>query len=185
MNNIIKTTLFVPWLWCAGQALAQDLTLSSPVIAPDSTLSAAFEFTGFGCAGENRSPELNWQNPPEGVKSYALTVYDPDAPTGSGWWHWVVVNIPASVNALPQNAGAVGGANLPSGARQISNDYSYAGWGGVCPPVGDKAHRYQFTLHALQVEKLDLPENATAALAGFMINANALATATFTAYYGR
>ena len=112
-------------------------------------------------------------------------MYDPDAPTGSGWWHWFVVNIPASVTELKPDAGAVGGANLPSGASQVRIDYGINGWGGVCPPEGDPPHRYVFTVYALGTGKLEIPPDATAALAGFMVNANAIGKASFTAKYGR
>ena len=112
-------------------------------------------------------------------------MYDPDAPSGSGWWHWMVINIPADVTELKPDAGAVGGANLPKGAIHARIDYGVAGWGGVCPPKGDKPHRYIFTVHALKVDKLDVPADATAALTGFMINGNSLGKASFTARYGR
>lgn len=182
MNRILVAGL----LAClAPVAVAADFQLRSNAIAADSSIAPSFEFNGFGCSGANQSPDLSWQGAPAGTLSYAVTVYDPDAPTGSGWWHWSVVNIPASVTALAADAGAVGGAKLPAGASHVRIDYGYAGWGGVCPPPGDKPHRYIFTVHALKVEKLDLPADATAALAGYMINANALATASFTAYYGR
>ena len=160
-------------------------TLQSPEIRPDSLIDPRFEFNGFGCGGENRSPALAWSGAPEGTRSFAVTVYDPDAPTGSGWWHWFVVNLPAAVTSLPAGAGEVGGARLPAGASQVRIDYGVAGWGGVCPPEGDPPHRYIFTVHALGVERLDLPADATAALAGFMVNANTLAKASFTARYGR
>ena len=110
---------------------------------------------------------------------------DPDAPTGSGWWHWSVINIPANVNELATNAGAAGGANLPAGASNVRVDFGVAAWGGVCPPQGDKPHRYIFTVYALKTDKLDIPADATAALAGFMIHANAIGKASFTAKYGR
>ena len=112
-------------------------------------------------------------------------MYDPDAPTGSGWWHWFVVDLPADTTALAPNAGAKGSAQLPQGARQIRNDYGAMAWGGMCPPPGDKPHRYIFTVHALSVPRLDIPDDATAALAGFMVNAHSLAKASFTATYGR
>jgi Raf kinase inhibitor-like YbhB/YbcL family protein len=162
-----------------------SFTLSSPEIQADATIDRRFEFDGFGCSGENKSPALKWSGAPEGTKSYAVTVYDPDAPTGSGWWHWFVVNIPASVTELKPDAGAVGGANLPRGASQVRIDYGVNGWGGVCPPEGDPPHRYIFTVYALGTEKLELPPDATAALAGFMVNANAIGKASFTAKYGR
>jgi Raf kinase inhibitor-like YbhB/YbcL family protein len=160
-------------------------TLTSPDIAPDAMIAKKFEFDGFGCSGENKSPALKWSGAPKDTKSFALTVYDPDAPTGSGWWHWFVINIPANVTELPANAGAVGGGTLPKGASHVRIDYGIAGWGGVCPPEGDPAHRYIFTVHALGTDKLEIPPDATAALAGFMVNANSIAKVSFTAKYGR
>lgn len=159
--------------------------LTSPEIAADSTIDRKFEFNGFGCSGENKSPSLQWSGAPEGTKSYAFTVYDPDAPTGSGFWHWFVVNIPGYVTELASNAGALGGANLPKGAKHVRIDYGIHGFGGPCPPQGDPPHRYIFTVHALKVDRLDIPDDATAAVAGFMVNANSLGKASFTAKYGR
>ena len=164
---------------------AAGFQLSSPDIKPGGLIDPKFEFNGFGCAGENKSPALRWSGAPAGTRSFAVTVYDPDAPTGSGWWHWSVINLPASITELPADAGAVGGAKLPAGASHVRIDYGVAGWGGMCPPPGDKPHRYVFTVHALKTEKLEIPADATAALAGFMINANALGKASFTARYGR
>lgn len=160
-------------------------TLTSPDIAAGSTIAQVFEFDGFGCSGKNQSPVLRWSGAPEGTKSFAVNVYDPDAPTGSGFWHWYVIDIPADVTELPADAGAKGGANLPKGARQIPNDYGIYAWGGVCPPPGDKPHRYIFTVHALSVERIEVPDDAPAALTGFMVNANTIAKASFTATYGR
>lgn len=161
---------------------AQEFALQSTDIQEGQQLTAAHVFQGFGCEGENRSPQLSWTNAPAGTKSFALTVYDPDAPTGSGWWHWNVVNIPASVSSLPAGAGSR--ENLPKGAVQLRNDYGVSGFGGACPPPGE-VHRYQFTVYALGVEQLELPEHASNALAGFMTRANALASATITAVYNR
>ena len=160
-------------------------TLTSPDIADGSTIAQSFEFDGFGCSGRNQSPVLRWSGAPEGTKGFAVNVYDPDAPTGSGFWHWYVIDLPASVSELPANARAKGGAHLPAGARQIRNDYGQYAWGGMCPPPGDKPHRYIFTVHALSVERIDVPDDAPAALAGFMVNAHTLAKASFTATYGR
>jgi len=110
-------------------------------------------------------------------------VYDPDAPTGSGWWHWLAYDIPASSDSLPQ--GAAVKAELPQGTRQGRNDYGERNFGGACPPPGDKPHRYIFTVYALKVDKLDVPDEASAALIGFMLRANSLGSATLTANYGR
>ena len=160
-------------------------TLSSPDIPAGGSVPAHFEFDGFGCSGRNESPALHWSGAPEGTKSFALTVYDPDAPSGSGWWHWFVIDLPADTAALAPNAGAKGGGSLPQGARQIRNDYGAYAWGGLCPPPGDKPHRYVFTVYALKTDKIDVPADASAALVGFMIHANQLGKASFTAKYGR
>ncbi|MDD5323774.1 MAG: YbhB/YbcL family Raf kinase inhibitor-like protein [Polaromonas sp.] len=169
----------------ATLAQAAGFQLTSPDIKAGAMIPKIFEFNGFGCSGENKSPALKWSGAPKGTKSFAVTVYDPDAPSGSGWWHWMVINIPADVTELKPDAGAVGGANLPKGASHARIDYGVAGWGGVCPPQGDKPHRYIFTVHALKLDKLDVPADATAALTGFMINGNSLGKASFTARYGR
>ena len=162
-----------------------SLTFYSPQLPDGSTAPQEFEFNGFGCNGRNQSPALVWADVPLEARSLALTAYDPDAPTGSGWWHWFVVDVPADTVAMVPNAGAKGGAGLPAGARQVRNDYGAFAWGGMCPPPGDKPHRYIFTVHALGVEKLEIPDDASAALAGFMVNANTLGKATFTSTYGR
>lgn len=166
-------------------ASAADFQLSSPTLKPDATLPIEQVFNGFGCSGKNISPALSWTNPPAGTQSYALTVYDPDAPTGSGWWHWVVYNIPADTHALAEGAGTPEGKKLPAGTAQGRTDFGTTGFGGACPPEGDKPHRYIFTLHALNTPHLDIPEGATAALIGFMINAHRIEQTQFTAYYGR
>ena len=169
----------------AAAAPASAFKLESPEIKPNGTIDKKFEANVFGCTGENKSPALKWSAAPKDAKSYAVTVYDPDAPTGSGWWHWSVINIPATVTELKSDAGNASNANLPPGARQVRIDYGVAAWGGTCPPPGDKPHRYVFTVHALKTDKLDIPPDATAALAGFMINANSIGKASFTAKYWR
>jgi len=182
----MKRTLLATTLVSASALLqAAGFQLSSADIKPGSTIDKKFEFNGFGCSGENKSPALQWRGAPAGTKSFAVTVYDPDAPTGAGWWHWSVINIPADVTELKPDAGAVGGANLPKGASAVRIDYGVAGWGGTCPPPGDKQHRYVFTVFALKTDKLEIPADATASLAGYMMNANALGKASFTAMYGR
>jgi len=162
---------------CGGAAAFE---LKSADIAPGATIADTFVFKGFGCAGGNLSPALDWSGAPEGTQSFALLVHDPDAPTGgAGFWHWVVTDIPASVQSLPR------GAKLPDGAREIVTDFGDPGYGGPCPPQGDKPHHYNFTIYALKTAKLDLPPNATASLTGFVVNANALAKATLTGTYSR
>lgn len=170
-------------LLSASPALAAGtFTLKSTDIKDNGTLPERSVYDGFGCSGGNVSPQLSWSGAPAGTKSFVLTVYDPDAPTGSGWWHWVVYDIPASTTELP--AGAGGGTGLPDGAKQARTDFGAPGYGGACPPPG-KPHRYVFTVHALKVEKLDVPADATPALIGFMTNANTLGSAKLTVKYGR
>ena len=166
-------------------AQAGGFTLSSPTIKPGSTLGDAQVFNGFGCSGKNISPALSWSGAPAGTKSFALTVYDPDAPTGSGWWHWVVYDIPAAATQLSEGAGSADGKGLPAGSMQARTDFGAAGFGGACPPAGDKPHRYVFTVYALKTDKLEVPADGTAALVGFMVHANMLGEARFIAHYGR
>ena len=170
---------FVPLLAQAGGTFR----LSSPDLKAGAQIPNKHVYQGFGCTGENVSPALEWKNPPAGTKSYAVTSYDPDAPTGSGWWHWVVYNIPGDASGLPGGAGS--GTGLPAGAEQGRTDFGSAGYGGPCPPQGDKPHHYIFTVYALKTDKLDVPANASAAMIGFMINASKIGKAKFTALYGR
>jgi len=161
----------------ATSAHAEGFNLTSGTIAEGQPLDTAQVFQGFGCEGGNTAPDLAWSGEPEGTKSFAVTVYDPDAPTGSGWWHWFAFNIPADVDRLPE-----GGA-LPIGAITLTNDYGAPGFGGACPPPGE-VHRYQFTVHALGTV-LEIDGSVSNALAGYMVNANSLASATITAVYTR
>ena len=132
--------------------------------------------------GQDISPHLAWSGAPEGTKSYAVTIFDPDAPTGSGFWHWSVGNIPVNVTELPENAGAADGSGLPEGAFQLKHDGGAPGFIGAAPPAGHGAHRYIITVHALGVEKLDLPEDASNAFFGFNRFGNTLGRATLTVY---
>jgi Raf kinase inhibitor-like YbhB/YbcL family protein len=169
-------------------ALALDL--SSPDMKPGAPMPNRYVFNGMGCKGDNMSPALTWTDPPEGTKSFALMVHDPDAQTGgAGIWHWVVVDIPATARALEAGAGTADGARLPAGSRQIANDYigmtGSPGWGGPCPPKGKPAHSYNFTLYALKVDKLELPPAASASQAGFFVNLNALDKARLSISFAR
>ena len=167
------------------RAARPRFSLTSPDIKPNGSIQMEQVFNGFGCQGQNISPALNWARAPEGTKSFALLVHDPDAPTGgAGWWHWLVINIPATAAGLAKDAGKADGANLPAGAVQVNTDFGLPGWGGPCPPVGDKPHRYIFTLYALTTERLDV-SGGSASLAGYMVNGNAIGKATLTGKFGR
>ncbi|WCF12497.1 YbhB/YbcL family Raf kinase inhibitor-like protein [Edwardsiella piscicida] len=140
---------------------AQAMTLSSPTVDNGKSLQNVQIFNGWGCTGQNKSPALAWSDVPAGTKSFAVTMYDPDAPTGSGWWHWMMIDIPASVHSLAQNVGEKESRDLPKGAIQLRNDFGYNGFGGACPPPGAKPHNYQITVYALNVAKLDIPAHAS------------------------
>ena len=169
----------------ASLSHAATFTVTSSTVRPNQNLSIDQVYNGFGCYGRNISPAISWQNAPAGTKSFAITAYDPDAPTGSGWWHWIVYNIPADATGLDAGVGSLHSADLPDNAIQAMSDYGAEAWGGVCPPPGDKPHRYIFTVHALGVEQLDLPEDSTSAMIRYVINANTIAKASFTAQYSR
>ena len=170
-------------LLLAGPALA-EMALTSPDLTEGATLSEAQVFNGFGCTGGNLSPALSWDGLPEGTQSLALTMFDPDAPIGSGWWHWTVVDIPAETSGLAGGAGS-GAAALPDGAVQGRTDFGSPGYGGACPPAGDAPHHYIFTLYALKVPKLGIDSGASGAMVGFLARANALDQASLTVTYGR
>jgi hypothetical protein len=185
---MFRTTVFFVSIAFAGGAIAAGpkFNLASPDIKPKAKIAEEQVFNGFGCTGKNVSPALKWSGAPKGTKSFALLAHDPDAPTGgAGWWHWVVIDIPADATALAKDAGKADNSGMPKGTKQVNTDFGGPGWGGPCPPEGDKPHRYNFTLHALKVEKLDIPAGATASLAGYMINGNSIGKATFTGMYGR
>ena len=143
------------------------------------------EFNGFGCTGQNESPQLSWSNAPEGTKSFAITMYDPDAPTGSGWWHWLVFDIPSNVNELAANAGNVALNLTPKGTIQSITDYGAKGYGGPCPPEGHGLHQYVITIHALKTDILGLNEDTNAAIVGYYLSNNTIAKASLVAYYQR
>jgi hypothetical protein len=169
----------------AGAGYAGDFRLTSPTVKDGGIVGNEHVFNGFGCSGGNVSPELRWERAPGETKSFAVTVYDPDAPTGSGWWHWVIFNIPPGVTSLPAGAGKPDGGGAPKGSVQSMTDFGQPGYGGPCPPKGDKPHRYIFTVYALKVDQLPLKRDASGAMAGFHLNQNALGKASFTATYGR
>lgn len=182
----------------AAHAQTATFTLSSPDLS-NGRFDNQFVLNGFGCKGQNVSPALQWSNVPAGAKSLALQVYDPDAPTGSGFWHWAVYNIPADSSGLARGAGN-SATTLPTGAFGGITDFADTGatggngnYGGPCPPEGDQPHRYIFTLYALAVPQVEVaggvPKSGTSGLYGFVLNkgvgAALLGKASFTATYGR
>ena len=151
------------------------LTVESDDVSQGERLDDRHVFNDWGMTGNNLSPELRWSGAPQGTRSYAVTCFDPDAPTGSGFWHWVLFDIPASVTELPTGAGtAPDFKGLPQGAVHARNDYGNKEYGGAAPPPGDP-HRSIFTVHALGVEKLGVDSDTSAAVVGFNITANTLA----------
>lgn len=153
-------------------------TLTSPEFDDGEFLPRWTRATGAG--GEDRSPTLHWSGAPEATRSYALTCYDPDAPTGSGYWHWAVYNIPADVTALPQGAGDPGSGLLPEGAITLPNEARDERFGGAAPPAGHGPHRYVFTVSALDVDRLDVPSGATPATLGFLMRNHVIGRAQLT-----
>jgi Raf kinase inhibitor-like YbhB/YbcL family protein len=187
MKSILWIAATAVTLLGVNAAQAQSLTLTSADIKEGATIANEQVFKGFGCTGGNVSPALAWSNAPSGTKSFAVSIYDPDAPTGSGWWHWVVFNIPANVTSLPKGAGDAKKSSMPKGAVQSRTDFGSDGYGGPCPPAGDKPHHYQITVFAVDVDKLPdaKDHSASAALVGFDLHFHTLAKATLTGLYGR
>jgi len=182
MKKLPVLTLLAALL--APLAAQAELKLTSNTFANGATLGPSMEFNGFGCTGDNISPQLSWTGVPAGTKALALNMYDPDAPTGSGWWHWVVFNLPPTLESLPSGAGEASGTLLPAGSVQSVTDYGKPGYGGMCPPAGDKPHRYIITLFALK-DVVPLDAKASGALVGYYLNSLALEKAQIMGLFGR
>ena len=172
MRNIIGISAALLLATAAGSAAAAPFTLTSPDIKAGGAISQKNAGNIMGCTGEGKSPALEWKNPPAGTKSFALMVHDPDAPTGgSGFWHWIVYNIPADATSLPEGATAV---TLPKGSVEGNTDMGKPGYIGPCPPPNAPKHHYNFMLYPLKVDKLEIPPGATAAFVGFNANMNVI-----------
>ena len=175
----MKNTVFI--MLVSSIVLADGFSLKSRDLLGQ--VSKNQVFNSFGCSGKNMSPQLIWEQAPKETKSFAITIYDPDAPTGSGWWHWIVTNIPAKTTSISTDASKKG--TLPKEAIESLNDFGSTKFGGACPPKGDKPHRYVTTIYALDTDKLEVTSKSDSALVGFMINQHTIAKSSMISYYGR
>ncbi len=180
---------FVPLILCAlsfqavfAGSMKASFKIESHSFHNNQTIAEKFVYKGMGCSGLNISPHVSWSGEPSGTKYFAVTMFDPDAPTGSGWWHWTVFNIPVSVHELAEGSSA--SAKIPAGAVEGLVDYGQVGYGGPCPPVGSKAHHYILTVYALK-DRIPLEKNDMPAKVGFYINSLMLTKAHIIAVYGR
>ncbi len=175
--NILLILLFAGNLWAA------DLKVTSTSFKNNEVLQNKYVFNGFGCNGENKSPQLKWSKGPEGTKYYAVTVYDPDAPTGSGWWHWTVMNIPSHVTELAEGISG-DPKKLPKDSIEARTDFGKSGYGGPCPPPKSAPHHYIITVYALK-DKIPLDQDAPGAMVGFYINSLKIGEGKITGLYSR
>ncbi|HHB52336.1 MAG TPA: YbhB/YbcL family Raf kinase inhibitor-like protein [Saprospiraceae bacterium] len=174
--------LFVAFTGCSQtHTKTKTFTLRSDDVGGQATLQQVYS----GCGGENKSPHLIWENAPEGTKSFAVTIFDKDAPTGSGWWHWLIFNIPADVHELKTDAGNVKLDIAPVGSVQSKTDFGEYGYGGPCPPKGHGIHQYLITVYALNKDKLDLNKDVSPATVGFNLNFATIQKASIVMYYER
>jgi hypothetical protein len=179
----MKKYLVLMFTLFALQVQAQTFSLKSKDLGGQATMDQVFD--GFGCTGKNLSPELYWENAPEGTQSFAVTIHDKDAPTGSGWWHWLIFDIDANTSELKSGAGNIAKGLAPKGSIQSNTDYGMPGYGGPCPPEGHGPHQYLVTVYALKTDKLGLDEKATPAVVGYYLGQNMLAKASLVFYYQR
>jgi len=160
-----------------------SFTLSSESFADGEVMAERYVFDDWGFSGGNVSPQLSWSGFPEGTKGFAVTCFDPDAPTPSGLWHWVVLGLGADVTSLDEGTGATGGSALPAAAFHVVNDYAAKAYSGAAPPLGDRPHRYIFAVHALDTDDLGIDDSVSAAAAAFNAGGHTLARGLLTAVY--
>lgn len=165
--------------------MADSFSMTSPQLKEGARIADEQLFNKYGCRGGNISPELQWSNPPEGTRSFAVTVYDLDVPTGGDFWHWIIFNIPANATGLVKGAGDPQAHLAPSGVIQIKNDFGSAGYGGPCPPPGDKPHRYEFAVYALKIDRLPVDDKTPAATVSYYLQQNVIKKAVLVTTYGR
>lgn len=175
--TLLSCLLFCHW------AFAQTFTLKSNALGGQATNPHVLN--GFGCTGDNISPPLYWENAPKDTKSFAITMYDPDAPSGSGWWHWLIFDIDKSISELKAEAGNIKKELAPQHTIQSKTDFGSLGYSGPCPPEGQPAHRYIITVYALKTPTLGLDSNAGSAMVGFYLNQQAIEKASLLVYFKR
>ncbi|SJZ51792.1 YbhB/YbcL family Raf kinase inhibitor-like protein [Sediminibacterium ginsengisoli] len=179
----MKTLILIIACCSATLCQAQTFTLKSKELGGQAAIRQVFNASG--CNGENISPQLYWENPPSGTRSFAVTIHDENAPTGSGWWHWVIFDIDRSVSELRSGAGTVEKQLAPPNSIQSRTDFGVPGYGGPCPPPGSGIHKYTITIYALDIAKLGLDQNAAAALVGFNLSAHVIEKASLVFYFRR
>jgi Raf kinase inhibitor-like YbhB/YbcL family protein len=161
-----------------------SFSVESEDIADGQQMSDAQVYNDFGMSGQNVSPHLRWHGFPAETKGFAVTCYDPDAPTGSGFWHMILLGVPASVTELASGAVSGDKSGLPQGAFCVRNDYGSQDFGGAAPPKGDSPHRYVFAVHALDTDDLGIPDSVSPAVAGFNLRFHTIARGTIIPVYG-
>jgi Raf kinase inhibitor-like YbhB/YbcL family protein len=167
----------------ARKEIFMSLKAWSSSLTPGRTVPENYIFNGMGCSGQNISPPIEWKDAPANTRSFAVTVFDPDAPQAGGWWHWAVVNIPPEVHLLPE--GASTNDALPEGAVEVETDFGIKHYGGPCPPKGDRPHHYIFTVYALKNRQVQVTPNSTPASIKKLLEQDYLDKASFTVEYGR
>ena len=177
----MKKSILIASLFFCITLNAQTFTLKSSELGGQATGNQVFN--GFGCKGKNLSPQLFWENPPAGTKSYAVTMYDENAPTGSGWWHWIIFDIDSNYLSLKSGAGDVTMQTAPAGSVQSKTDFGSQGYGGPCPTPGSGFHKYTITIYALDTKKLGLGADSAPPLVGFYLSQHVIEKASLIFYY--